>query len=60
LIEPLGIGIGLANKARELEADIVVNGSDQDLAELVMEETSGKGADVVIETAGLPLTFLRL
>jgi L-iditol 2-dehydrogenase len=102
LIEPLGIGIGLANKARagdvvvilgqefnglatlaclksigvaksivydesplrleksrELGADIVVNGLNTDLAELVMEETSGKGADVVIETAGLPSTFLK-
>jgi L-iditol 2-dehydrogenase len=101
LIEPLGIGIGLANKARagdvvvvlgqefnglatlaclknigvaktivydesplrldksrELGADIVVNGPDTDLAELVMEATSGRGADVVIETAGLPETFL--
>ncbi|MCJ7606079.1 MAG: alcohol dehydrogenase catalytic domain-containing protein [Dehalococcoidales bacterium] len=100
LIEPLGIGIGLADKAgagdvvavlgqefnglatlaclkrkgvakvivcdesplrleksRELGADIVINSLDTDLAETVMEVTSGKGVDVVIETAGLPATF---
>lgn len=42
---------GIALKAG---ADIVINPSEEDPVERVREETSGRGADVVIEAVGLP------
>jgi len=38
--------------ARELGVDVCINAKRQDVVEKVMEETKGKGADVVMETAG--------
>jgi L-iditol 2-dehydrogenase len=46
-------------KAQEVGADIVVNESHEDIYKVVMDITSGVGADVVIETAGRPETFLE-
>ena len=46
-------------KALEVGADIVVSESDEDIYKVVMDLTSGVGADVVIETAGRPTTFLQ-
>ena len=45
--------------AKELGADLVINPTEEDVVKRVMEETSGRGADSVIETAGLPVTFLQ-
>ena len=45
--------------ARELGADLVLNPAKEDVVKRVMEETSGKGADIVVETAGKPVTFLQ-
>lgn len=39
-------------KAKELGADIVVNYTDQNLCDAVMEATNGKGVDLVIESVG--------
>jgi L-iditol 2-dehydrogenase len=47
------------DKSREAGADIVVNELESNIITIVMKETSGKGADVVIETAGRPATFLQ-
>lgn len=38
--------------ARQLGADILVNTTKEDLEEVVMRETRGKGADVVLDTTG--------
>lgn len=40
------------SKAKQLESDYVVDPSTRDLKELVMELTSGLGADIVIDAAG--------
>lgn len=40
--------------SREVGADIVINALNEDVFKVVMEETSGKGADVVIEASGRP------
>ena len=45
--------------AWEAGADIAVDESVEDIVPIVMKETSGKGADVVIETAGRPATFYQ-
>ncbi|UCG94398.1 MAG: galactitol-1-phosphate 5-dehydrogenase [Candidatus Aerophobus sp.] len=42
--------------ARELGVDVCVNAKKEDVVEKVMEETKGKGADVVMETAGSTAT----
>lgn len=42
--------------ARELGVDVCINAKKEDLVEKVMEETKGKGADVVMETAGSTAT----
>ena len=44
------------DKAKELGADEVINSSNADIVERVMELTGGYGADVVFETAGSPVT----
>jgi threonine dehydrogenase-like Zn-dependent dehydrogenase len=46
-------------KSMESGADIAVNELTGDIVKVVMEETRGRGADVVIETAGRPTTFLQ-
>jgi threonine dehydrogenase-like Zn-dependent dehydrogenase len=46
-------------KSLEAGADIAVNQNSQDIVRVVMKETHGQGADVVIETAGQPQTFLQ-
>ncbi|MBN2058881.1 MAG: alcohol dehydrogenase catalytic domain-containing protein [Deltaproteobacteria bacterium] len=46
-------------KSREVGADIVVNENQDDPVSVIMAETSGRGADVVIETAGRETTFLK-
>ena len=38
--------------AKELGADVVVNPKEQDLGQVVLDETGGKGADIVIEAVG--------
>ncbi len=43
-------------KALELGADEVVNASNEDVTQRVMQMTNGEGADVVFETAGSPHT----
>ena len=43
--------------AGELGADVLINAAEQDTIESVMEETSGRGADIVVEAAGIPATF---
>ena len=45
--------------ARELGADVILNPAEEDVVKRVMEETSGSGADIVVEAAGLPITFLQ-
>jgi L-iditol 2-dehydrogenase len=42
------------NVATKAGADITINPSQEDPVERVREETSGRGADVVIEAVGLP------
>lgn len=44
------------DKAMELGATEVINGKTEDVAERIRELTSGKGADLVIETAGTEIT----
>jgi threonine dehydrogenase-like Zn-dependent dehydrogenase len=43
--------------ADELGADVLVDANKEDIVKRVMEETSGTGADVVVEAAGKPITF---
>lgn len=43
--------------AKKSGADIVIDPSSEDSIERVKEETSGYGADVVIEAVGLPITW---
>jgi len=45
--------------AKELGANLTLNPTEEDIVKRVMEETSDKGADVVVETAGKPVTFLQ-
>ena len=44
-------------KARELGADFAINSGSLDVAQAVLELTSGMGADVAIEAVGVPATF---
>ncbi len=44
--------------AKELGADVVINPTEEDVVHRVMEETPGVGADIVVEAAGTPETFL--
>jgi L-iditol 2-dehydrogenase len=43
--------------ARRLGADVVVNPRRADLKEAVLEQTDGKGADVILEAVGYARTF---
>ena len=45
------------NIAKKSGADVVINPSKEDPVERVREETSGLGADVVIEAVGIPQTW---
>ena len=45
--------------AKELGADVILNATDEDVVKRVKEETAGKGADIVVESAGLPVTFAQ-
>ena len=45
--------------ARELGADIVVDDINEDIVKAVMKETSGEGADVVIDTDDRPTSFFQ-
>lgn len=47
------------DKAMELGADGVINGSEADAVEAVMELTEGKGCDLAVETAGTQLTTVQ-
>ena len=46
-------------KALELGADGVINGSEADVVEEVRKLTDGKGCDLVIETAGTQITTVQ-
>lgn len=43
--------------AKELGANLIVNPTEEDIVKRVMEETSGRGADIVVEAAGKPVTL---
>ena len=43
--------------AGELGADVLINAAEQDAVARVTEETTGRGADIVVEAAGIPATF---
>ena len=47
-------------KALELAATDVVNGKEKDTVAEILRLTDGKGADLVIETAGTEITTLSL
>lgn len=47
------------NKAKELGAAYVINSGKEDVLEKIKEITDGKGADVVFETAGSPVTIAQ-
>ena len=45
---------GRLETARRLGADLVLDAKERDLAQLILEATSGQGAHVVIEASGAP------
>lgn len=47
------------DKALEMGADIVINGSEEDTLARVLELTNGQGAEVVFETAGSRVTAMQ-
>lgn len=47
-------------KAKELGADYIINGKNENTVERIMEITGGKGFDVGIETAGSEITARQL
>lgn len=47
------------DKAKELGADGVINGSEVDAVETVMKLTEGKGCDLAVETAGTQITTVQ-
>lgn len=47
-------------KAKELGADMVINGKDEDTVARIMELTNGRGFDLGIETAGSQITASQL
>lgn len=47
------------DRAMELGADGVINGSEVDAVDAVMELTGGKGCDLAIETAGTQITTVQ-
>ncbi len=44
-------------KAKLLGADVVINSSTEDTVQLINDLTNSKGADIVIEAAGLSVTY---
>ena len=48
------------DKARELGADYVINGKEEDTAARILELAGGRGADLGIETAGSQVTAAQL
>ncbi|NFG62749.1 MULTISPECIES: NAD(P)-dependent alcohol dehydrogenase [unclassified Clostridium] len=46
-------------KALELGADAIINGSEKDTVEEIMKLTNGKGCDLAIETAGTQTTTIQ-
>ena len=51
VVDPIGHRL---QEARRLGADVTINPEQQDPAEIVMEQTAGIGADLVIEACGNP------
>ena len=47
-------------KAKELGADYVINGRNENTVERILELTDGKGFDLAIETAGAEITARQL
>lgn len=47
-------------KAKEMGADLVINGKEEDTVAKIMEYTEGKGLDLGIETAGTQITAGQL
>ncbi len=43
--------------AKALGADILVNSGSQNTVDTIMSQTSGRGADIVVEAAGLAVTY---
>jgi len=43
--------------AEAIGADVLIHAADEDPVEKVMEATGGRGADIVVEAAGIPATF---
>lgn len=62
-----GIGLGkviLAGRkqskleiGKKMGADVLVNTTEEDLAQAIMRETNGKGVDVILDTTGAPELF---
>lgn len=46
-------------KAKEIGADVVINSGKEDGWDRILEETGGKGADIVFETAGNRVTAMH-
>jgi L-iditol 2-dehydrogenase len=44
-------------KARELGADVVIDQLNDDVVKVIMKETADEGAQVVMETTGVPVSF---
>lgn len=47
------------NKAKELGATHIINSKNEDTVQKIMELTNGRGADVVLETAGSDITIAQ-
>ncbi|HCX65916.1 MAG TPA: galactitol-1-phosphate 5-dehydrogenase [Eubacteriaceae bacterium] len=46
--------------AKNMGADLVINGKEEDTREKVMEYTNGRGTDIVAEAAGTPFTCAQV
>ena len=55
----MGISQFIKDKAMELGATAVINSGKEDALEKIKELTGGRGADVVFETAGSPVTIAQ-
>lgn len=47
------------SRALDFGADVAINSKEENLVERIMQETDGKGADLVCEAAGVPETILQ-